>query len=263
MSTKKDWKSLKNGDIDDLIKIAMEVRYNSIQCPPKEKIWNNILVDIRKNRRKRKLQNLKSLVAVVAIMLCLSILSISYHVPVFAFADKIFKSIIEITENSFRIHKGINEADKLAINGDSTGSSSNEFNDPRIFEAKSKVHFNLAIPRYLPEGYSLKKVDVLNENENKETVSFQYISTEKDETSDFISIVQESNSEDFNCTLTVLREEGTEMKQVIVEDIEYTLFIYNNELVKVIWDRDYINYKIDANIGEDETIKIAQSMKQE
>ena len=35
-------------DIDSLIKKALQVRYDSIVCPPKEEIWNRIISSLRK-----------------------------------------------------------------------------------------------------------------------------------------------------------------------------------------------------------------------
>lgn len=164
---KTEWETLKNGDIDELIKTAMEARFNSIQCPPKEKVWNNIMKEVRKRRREEWLRRIRPMAAVVTVLLCLSILFINYRVPVLASGSKIIKSVIEITGNSFKIHISNKETIESANTSENLVESSAEdidnldvidkLNDTRISEAKNKVHFKLATPGYFPGGTLLKK----------------------------------------------------------------------------------------------------------
>lgn len=247
----KRWKIIK-GDTDSLIEIAYKAKYNNVKCPPKEEVWSSIKSNLRKEHKNSVKR--RSLTAAALLLIFTGIILVSSSTPVGAFTNKIIKSIINITEDTFNIHKEVD------INSESDAINK-EFDDPRLGETQNKIHFDLSVPRYMPEDYHLEKIKVLNENKEQELVSLCYINDNKLTEIGFIQIDQESNPDGTSISLNVLREADTQMKEIKMSGIEYVLFIYNNGLCKLMWDTSNISYMINGKISEDEIIRIAESMK--
>lgn len=245
----KRWKTIKH-DTDTLIEIAYKAKYNNIKCPPKDEIWSNIKKELVK-KQKRSIKR-RNLVASVIILIFTGFFFVSGPTYVGAFANKIIKSIINITDNTFNISK------KVSLEADDIGK---EFDDPRLAETQSIINFELAVPRYMPKDYYLEKINVLNNNKQQEVVSLYYTVDKEDEEKEFIQIDQESDPHSTSISLNLLREPNTEMKEIKVHGTEYVLILYKNEFCKLMWDKGNVSYTIHGKISEDEMLKIAQSMK--
>jgi len=247
----KNWNIIKK-DTDSLIEIAYKAKYNSIKCPPKDEVWSSIKNNLSKERK--KFVKKRNLTAAAFLLIFIGFFFVSSLTPVGAFTNKIIKSIISITEDTFNIHKKVNSNSIPHI-------TNKEFDDPRIGETQNKINFELSVPKYMTKNYYLDNIDVLNENKEQELVSLRYINSENYAKSGFIQINQEKNPNGATISLNVLREADTQMKEIKIDGIEYVLFLYNNGFSKLMWDIQNISYTINGQISEDEIIKIAKSMK--
>lgn len=247
-------------DFDSLMKELVKERIYEMPHPPKEEVWEQIIIRLRQERKKeRSIYILKRLrpafVACLAIIF-LTVIYLDLHINVAAFTNKIIKSIIVMTEDTIKIHKKV----------DSTADTRTDYlfgrdiDDPRIGEAQKKVHFRLFIPEYIPKDFKLNSVDVLNKNEKKETVTFLYINSDSDK-KDCFEITQRSYSDGASVTMNIEKDENTKIENLTVNGIEYTLVSYEKNLNGLLWDNGNIGCEIRGNISRDDIIEIAKSMK--
>jgi len=243
----KKWKIVKE-DTDMLIEIAYKTKYDNIKCPPKEEIWSKVKNNL--NIKPKRGVKRKSLIAAALLLIFATFFFISEPKSVSAFASKIIKTITNITEDAFSFRKKVNVKDGLGV-------SNNDFDDPRLAETQSIVNFDLIVPKYMPEGYVLEKVKVLNNNNDQEVVSLFFFNEK-----DLIQIDQQSNPDGTGITLNLLREDDAEIKKINTNTMEYTLVYYkSSKFCKFMWDTDNMSYIIWGKISENEMIKIAESMR--
>lgn len=233
-------------DIDALITEALQEKFDNIACQPSEETWDMILKSVRKNRRQEIIKKLRPAFA-VGVLIFLTVLFINFQKPIMAFADKVIKSIEQISGDTLKINKSV-------MNNDNVQKS----DDPRLDEAKKEVSFQLLLPGYIPEGYILKDVEAHNTYKERESVIFHYSNT--NDVKKYIAITQQSFPPGTNVTMNIQKNEDTIIKHMDVDDIEYTLVDYGIN-VKLIWDIGNVSYKIDGNINEEDVMKIAESMK--
>ncbi|AEV70500.1 DUF4367 domain-containing protein [Acetivibrio clariflavus] len=245
------WKTVKE-DTDLLIEIAYKTKYSNIKCPPKEEVWSNIKNNL--NIKQKRVVRIKSLTAAAFFLIFATFFFLSEPTSVGAFANKIIKNIINITEDTFSILKKVNIEDGLDV-------TSNDFDDPRLAETQSIVNFDLTVPKYMPKGYVLESIKVLNNNKDQEVVSLSYANEKGGSEKDLIQIEQQSNPDGASISLNVLRENNSDIKKINTDTMEYVLIFYENGFCKFMWDTDNISYAIFGKINEDEMIKIAESMR--
>lgn len=244
--------------VDSLIKKALQVRYDSIVCPPKEEIWNKIVKRLRKKRRQDQLKRLRPVFAACAILVVISWTIIRYPSPVLAFASRIIQSIEVIAGTTFKIHTKVVSDDTLKDNDYSFGRN---IEDPRIGEAQKKLHFMVLIPEYIPDGFKLDNVDVLNKDIQKEVITFLYIKTKSEGKSNCFEIMQENRPDSEDSTLNIQVNDDTKIEHIQFNGIRYTLVNYTENQNKLLWNSGGIGYKIDGNISKKEIIRVAKSMK--
>lgn len=253
----KNWKIVKQ-DVDLLIETAYKAKYDSINCPPKEEVWTNIKNSLAKDQRRSV--HKKSMTAAVLLLIITGFYFASNYISAGAFASQIIRSIISFTEDTFTIHKKVYTKDGMELES----RDSLNFDNPRLAETQSIIHFNLNVPRYIPEDYHLKSIKVLNNIKEHEVVSLYYTidSTDEMNTEDnFIRIEQEFNSNGANISLNILKKSDTVIKEITVNENDCLLFLYKNGFSKLLWDKGNKSYMIFGSISEDEIIKIAESMK--
>lgn len=247
-------------DFDSFIKELVEERIYEMPRPPKEEVWGQLIAQLRQERRKeRKMKILKQLRPVFTacmVIVFLIVLYISPNTHVAAFTNKIIKSIVEITQDTFKIHKKVD----FAADGKADYLFGRDIEDPRIGEAQKKVHFRLFIPEYIPKEFKLNSVDVLNTNEKKETVTFLYIDSDSNQ-KDCFEIIQRSYSDGASVTMNIGKDENTKIENLDIDGVEYTLVGYEKNLNGLLWDNGNIGCEIRGNISRDDIIEIAKSMK--
>jgi hypothetical protein len=247
-------------DFGTFLKEIIKERIDEIPCPPKEEVWEYIITHLRAERQKeRKKQLMKrcKLAAVICITIAVfATLFVSFQAPVMAFANRIMKKMIVIDDDTIKIYKKVvspfdeNTPDYLF---------GRDIDDPRIGETQKKIHFRLFIPEYIPKDFQLMKVNMLNKYEERETVTYLYVSN--DNKTKCFEILQQNFPADSNETLNIVNGENTQIEILETDNIEYTLICYEENLNGIMWDNDTISCEIHGNISRDEIIKIAKSMK--
>jgi hypothetical protein len=247
----KKWKTIKN-DTDSLIEIAYKAKYNSIECPPQEEVWLNIKNNLIK-KQKHSLRR-KGLVAAALLLIFTTFFILPSQTSVSAFANKIIKSIITFTEDTFTIHKkvGMSEVNDF---------TDLKFEDPRLEETQRKIHFGLSVPKYMPKDYYLDKIEVANKNPKHEIVALIYTVNEETTPKKIITITQDYMNDGTVASFNVVKEPDTVMKEIKIKDTEYLMFIFGNGYSEILWDKGNISYMILGPLSEDELIKIAESMR--
>lgn len=254
----KKWKTVKQ-DVDLLIETAYKAKYNFIECPPKEEVWANIKENLVKPQ-KRSVKK-RNMIAAVSLLVFTGLFFVSnYYTSADSFTSKIIKKVINYSEDTITILKKVD-----IIKGTEFDSSYNlNFDDPRLSETQSIIHFDLSVPKYLPEGYYLKSIKVLNDIREHEMVTLCYASNSTDDKNtenNCIYIEQEFYTTGVNFTFNIHKPPDTEIKEIIINENECLLFLYKNGFSKILWEKDNKNYMIHGKISEDEIIKIAKSMK--
>jgi len=245
-------------DLDSLIKKAFKIRYEETNYPPSQEVWEKVIKRLRKQRKMDKLKRLKPVIAACALVAVLSVLFTVFNEPVMALTNKFIKTIVEITDNTIRIHKkvvSIEDKDKEDY------FFGRNIEDPRIGEAQKKIHFKLLIPEYIPDSFKLSSVDVLNKYEKKETVTMLYMKTTEDGKKYSFQITQRSFPNDSEVTMNIQKDENTTMEHTNVNGVECILISYNNTTNALLWDEGDKSSEISGTISKEDIIKVAKSMK--
>lgn len=174
-----------------------------------------------------------------------------------AFTNRFMKTIIEVTEDTFRVHKKVLPMDDKGTEDYFFGRN---IEDPRIGEAQKEIHFMLLIPEYIPDGFELNRVNVLNKNEERETVTMLYIKqAENGEKLSFI-IKQKSVPDNSEVSMNISRSEDSEMEYIDINGLDCSLVTDDIGNV-LLWSEDNIIREIVGIINREDIIKIAESMK--
>lgn len=247
-------------DFDSLMRELVKERIREMPHPPKDEVWEQIINRLRQERRKERkikmLKQLRSVFTACMVIIFLIVLYINPNTRVAAFTNKTAKSIVEITQDTFKIHKKID----FAAAGKADYLFGRDIDDPRIGEAQKRIHFRLFTPEYIPKYFKLDSVDVLNKNEKNETVTFLYINSNNDK-KDCFEITQRSYSDGASVTMNIEKDEDTKIENLAIDGIDYTLVSYEKNLNGLLWDNGNIGCEISGNISRNDIIEIAKSMK--
>jgi len=247
-------------DLDSLIKELAEERICEMPHPLKEEVWEQLMVRLRKKRKEGKRINtfkrLKPVIAACMVIIFLTVLYVNPKTQVAAITNKMIKRIVKITQDTVKVYKKV---DSIAVEK-TDYLFDRDIDDPRIGEAQKKVHFRLFIPEYIPEGFKLDSVDILNKNEKKETVTFLYINSNRDK-KDCFEVTQRSYSTGTSVTMNIEKNENTKIEILTLDGVEYTLINHEKDLNGLLWDIENIGCEISGNISRENIIEIAKSMK--
>jgi len=244
-------------DLDSLIKEAYVEYFDEAGYPPSSEVWEKTVKELKRKRRAERRKHVRPMIAVFFMIVTITGALAVFNRPVMAFTNRFMKTIIEVTENTFRIHKKIVPIEDKDKEDYFFGRN---IEDPRIGEAQKKIHFILLIPEYIPDGYALSSVDVLNKNEDRETVTMLYIKqAENGEKSSFI-IKQQSIPQGSELTENISKGEGAEIEDIDIKGLDCTLISDDNGSI-LLWDEDNISRRIVGIINQEDIIRIAESMK--
>lgn len=255
---KTEWKTARN-DIDTLMKIAYKVRFESIECPPSQEIWAGIESRIQKKKRADFIRRLKPAIAATVIIAVLTTLLVNYQVEVIAFANNFIKNIAKITEESIFIRKSFDR------NGERDSDLPKRMID-KVKEIQEKVPFRLKIPGYVPKGFELTDVKVINDVSERQTVSLYYSNLNSAGDNDCFTFIQKNIIENASLAINAVRDRDTNVEYRTIGGIEYTIVNYNDEEGNkqqntVIWDTGNVSYQLDGSISVDEMIRISSRLK--
>jgi hypothetical protein len=248
-------------DFNSFFKELVQERIDEMPCPPKEEIWEQVKIRLRAERKKERnqylLKYLRPVFAVLVTIVLFTVLFINFQTPVIAFTNKIIKNLITITDQKIKIHKNTVNTDE----GSTKYLLGRDIDDPRIGEVQKKVHFRILIPEYIPGDFKLYSVDVLNKNQEKETVIMLYVKTENDNKKDSFQIMQNSFPNDSEITMNKFKDDNTKIEYIIINEVKCILITNDNSINTILWDKENISYEIFGTISRKDIIKVAESMK--
>jgi hypothetical protein len=248
-------------DFDSFFKEVVRERMEEMPCPPKEETWERIKTRLRAERKMERRRYwkrcMRPVIAACVTIVVLVVLYTNYQSPVLAYAGKFVKTLIEITDDTIRIHKKVVPIEDKDKEDYFFGRN---IEDPRIGEAQKKVHFMLLIPEYLPDGFSLSNVNVLNKYEKMETVTMLYNKETENGGKISFEITQDRFPDESSATYTMQKKDDMEIEHIEINGSDCIL-IEEESGCALFWSEENISREITGSIGREEIIRIAESMK--
>lgn len=124
-----------------------------------------------------------------------------------------------------------------------------------IDEAKKKSSFQLVLPSYLPADFELKEVEL--EQLGNKTLSAKISYSNNDKT--LIELVEIPVKREYTKNIGV-NQEKAKVETVSNNGLEYTVILYNNNRVTVLWNIYDMEYSLRGS-DKEEMLKIAFSLK--
>ena len=94
-------------DLDSLIKEAYVEYFDEAGYPPSSEVWEKTVKELKRKRRAERRKHVRPMIAVFFMIVTITGALAVFNRPVMAFTNRFMKTIIEVTENTFRIHKKI------------------------------------------------------------------------------------------------------------------------------------------------------------
>ncbi len=238
--------------LDDLITKALTLEYNTISCPSEDEIIKGVQAKMRKYERAELMHRLRPALVACGIAAVFLIVMLGFQTPVKAFSLKFIQTIFNISDDTFEIYNKAIFGDKA----EPTPVSSKKFDDPRVGEAQKEISFEILVPSYVPENYTLTNVKISDYFEEQETLILIYT---KNQTDSFFQVKQTLMPMDLEKTVNTLRGDATAVDKVKLNGYEgYFIEKTPNNL---IWNTDANSYAIHGDLSKKELIKIAESLK--
>ncbi|WP_066632631.1 DUF4367 domain-containing protein [Desulfolucanica intricata] len=246
---------MQKDNIDELIRSTLRERIDRNSPNPKaDLIWSKIEHEINQIQKKNK--NKFLYLSTAAIMVVFAIASLSYPQSVTAIGKKILKKV-----NTLLIGDSVIIRDRLTYeektpNGLQEPVSNNGMYKMDLDSLLKTATFKISIPQYLPEGYVLKDISWNQiDNLNGEAI-LSYIKN------DLILLVRQKNITDEYTSGQGFDVEDSEVKEIKLKNgITATLIIREkNGWYKLSWIKSNIYYQVSGKMGQDEVIKIANSL---
>lgn len=248
----------KHDYVDDYIEKAVKEDYDSINVDNelKEQQWNELMTALNKMNKRNKPKKLYTLFGTIAASI-LIFLSLSFFQTesgsAFGWLKKLF-----VEEDGMITRVGIVTEDENAknsppvVNADSNIAKYVTY--PSIEDAIQNLNQKLFVPSYLPESTNLLEVRVSYYSNNK-TGKIEQIYSYHNE---IIKISQESNG---IASANYFDNEDSLITQETPIDRDGVFINYKDEINKLMWLLDQFTFTIEANLSQDEIIKIAKSFK--
>ncbi len=122
--------------------------------------------------------------------------------------------------------------------------------------ANNISNFPIVEPSYIPKGYEIGKVSIMEFNEKTFCAVLKFTSND-----DFIEITLVPMSGESVSSLNINPSEGS-FREKFINGYKYYVVEYNSGNNEIIWDVDEIEYKLKANISIQESLKIASSFRE-
>ena len=238
--------------LDDLITKALTLEYNSIACPSEDEIIKGVQDKMKKYQRAEFVHRLRPALVACGIAAVFFIVMLGFQTPVKAFSLKFIQTIFNISDDTFEIYNKAIFGDKA----EPTPLSSKKFDDPRIGEAQKEISFEILVPGYVPENYTVNKVKILNDFDQQECIVITYTN---DKTDEFFHIKQTLMPMDLEKTVNTLRGDATAVDKLKLNGFE--AYFIEKAPNNLIWNTDSNSYTIYGGLSKKELIKIAESMK--
>lgn len=252
---------------DVLIKRAVKEEFESSPPPllSKEEAWENILQQMNKVEEppKRTPWFKQKWMYVAAILLC-------------AFAITMFSGQTGLAKSSFtefvqRVQGAVlqifvdveNPINWGSVNENNTDEDFvvqdfyNHFSNLQIFEAQEEVSFPIYLPEYVPNGYKLIDISVMNLGENLGKEVYLYFES-KEKT---FRILQREAENAYSFNLLIESENAVTEKLTIMGNPANFIDFKNGQFELVCIQDEVTFYSIRGELSKNELIQIAESMK--
>ena len=257
-----------NDRIDRYIKKALEVELARTPSPSfsKEDAWANIrqvlLTDERKKRRVKFYKYTKVFgVAMVATLL----LFIIVFQPQVGSAFNWVKEMLLKTQGNVTELKGhIGEPAPVTESSAETDDEGEVYSVVTyemmsLEEAQEITDFDIIMPTYIPEGYSLEGVEVAVPESGKSNEAVLHYSNGEETLS-----IKEMLSRDGMGFGSGVDRDDTHTKEVTVHDGEAVLFTFKDGSKKLVWEKNKLFFtlnSLDRDLQEDNLLQMANTME--
>ncbi len=236
-----------NEDIlDKLIKQAVKEKMDSIEVPPMNDVFKNIM---RTQKRRKREIFLKRMVLVVSssfIVMLIVILGIS---------DEGYTRFTRTLRTFFTAENGVLNLDNKVEEEFSRNESKKNLVTSNINELKKISTFPVKELNYLPTGYGLKEIEIKTTNEEVCKVEMIFA-----DGTNFLFFTQMTITDQYTSAISI-KEDNTRLSQEEIEGVTYNIIEYNNGEVKIIWDKNEVLYNLIGAFDRQEMMKIIENIK--
>jgi len=225
---------MNENDLEILMKQIILEKMDNVKIPPKDELWEYISLQLDAHRRKERIRKISPVIAAsAAIMLSVSLAL--FNPSIRATADNVIKIVASFADEVFSVNKsGSTELDNTIKK---TG-------DPRIDEAQKRLGFDIMVPRFLPEGYILADIAILDKFSGFEKVLLTYEKNSKDVGKKYLFIDEVVYSKNVNANINYKSDVNTQLSKMITNGRLYTVISYEHENNYIMWEKDGMWFEI-------------------
>ena len=228
-------------DLEQALKEAVHEEVNSIEVPDLDDVWGNIEDNINKKDNSRRTILNKKIAGVVAALLILGITFITTEEG-YTYYRRILNLFLSTEGDQVNI-----ELDHRSTNNPPPESNlETTTHNLSLEDAKKKAGFQMGIPAYVPDEYTLQ--EVLLTQHNKEVLNIEIIYTSRN--NELIRILQEPILEEHTEVININSNNAT-VEQIEKDKITYNIISRSDDRVRIIWDMNQVKYIVDAVIDDD------------
>lgn len=222
----------KQNKFDETMKEIIQEEINSIDVPDLQDVWNNIDENINKKDNVKTAFLNKKIASVIASLL---IIGVIYSTTDEGHASyrKFLSFITNTIENTIDI--GLKQNTKPNPDIDEGWELVTE--NLSVEEAVQQATFDIRIPTYMPTGYSLSEIVLMQFGGETLNAELLYIS----EYSELIKLIQEPIIGDYAQTIQADSEKNR-ISQINKNGIDYNIIEANDGEVIVVWEVHGIKY---------------------
>lgn len=259
-------KQYSKSELDKVVKETVRETVDSITPPPLEESWARFEKKLQEQQKTLHKKNRRSLFFKLAasagvIIMLAGTLAISVPGNARAIGEKILHTVETLlggTKMNVRTGFRHNEPGQLPPPPEK-GFSELPIEEGRIVsleEAKKVSPFPVLVPQYIPDGYSLNRVEFQLMIKPVVKISLLYNGPNADNI-----VLEEMNVPD-----GYVQGYGYDIEDAITEDIKVgknsgQLILFKDDRIQMTWINNSVLFTLDGRISKEEAIKIAESMK--
>lgn len=236
-----------NEDIlDKLIKQAVKEKVDSIEVPPMNDVFKNIMRMQKKRKRETFLKRMVLVVSSSFIVMFIAILGIS---------DEGYTRFTRTLRTFFTAENGVLNLDNKVEEDFSRNEGKKNLVISNINELKKISTFPVKELNYLPTGYELKGIEIKTTNE--EVCKIEMIFSDE---INYLFFTQMAIIDQYTNAISI-KEDNARLSQEEIKGVTYNIIEYNNGEAKVIWDKNEVLYNLIGVFDKQEMMKIIESIE--
>lgn len=252
-------KSKKEDQLEKLIKEAIHTELENSPEPPLSvaEAWKKLNVD--RERPSKKVFTVPKIVVAASLFLLLG--TLLFMIPnsgnAFQPITEMYHSTSDTVQRIFIKSETDSPPTKTSLPSPDNFKVGEPFTTEKMSleEAQKVTAFPIRIPRYLPEGYTLQDVTVLNNHvEKSHDIYLNYMNDEKR-----FSINQVWMGEMYGSG-RVNGVDDSSIEEVSINGEQATLIQYREDIFEIIWTNQSYEISISGTLSRDEIMAIAESL---